>query len=123
MFKSLKMTVNLTVSTNSHYDRGALRYFACMTPPKKCKKKGFPPNQALHTCDAFRGTKSKVLKTISYLFRVTIFNPRPILHPFGTIWGIKHLNMNLEHFCTSLSALFDMYSLKMSKVTDSTRSS
>ena len=41
--------------------------------------------------------------------------------PFGTIWGIKHLNMNLEHFCTSLSALFNMYSLNMSKVTNSTR--
>ena len=26
--------------------------------------------------------------------------------------------MNLEHFCTSLSALFDMYSLNMSKVTN-----
>ena len=40
---------------------------------------------------------------------------------FGTIWGMKHLSMNLEHFCTSLSALFDMYSLNMSKVTNSTR--
>ena len=36
-------------------------------------------------------------------------------------WGIKHINMNLEHFCTNLSALFDMYSLNMSKVTNSTR--
>ena len=41
--------------------------------------------------------------------------------PFAMIWDIKHLNMNLEHFCISLSALFDMYSLKMSKVTNSTR--
>ena len=40
--------------------------------------------------------------------------------PFGTIWGIKHLNMNLEHSCTSLSALFDMYSLNMSTLTNST---
>ena len=28
-------------------------------------------------------------------------------------FGILHLNMNLEHFCTSLSALFDMYSLDL----------
>ena len=34
--------------------------------------------------------------------------------PFGTIWGIKHLNMNVGHFCTSLSPLFDMYILNMS---------
>ena len=29
--------------------------------------------------------------------------------------------MNLEHFCTSLSALFEMYSLNMSEVTNLTR--
>ena len=32
-----------------------------------------------------------------------------------------YLNMNLEHFCTSLSALFGMYSLNMSKLTNSIR--
>ena len=29
--------------------------------------------------------------------------------------------MNLEHFCTNLFVLFDMYSLNMSKVTNSSR--
>ena len=53
----------------------------------------------------------------------------PILHAschlarFGRGGGgcIKHLNMNLEYFCTSQYAYFDIFSLNMSKVTNSTR--
>ena len=58
------------------------------------------------------------------MFSHSALNLLSIYYTHRAIWqylGYKALNMNLEHEFRSLSNLFDMYSLNMSKVTNSTR--